>query len=121
MMTCMSAIQDGCQGTMDEPVNNSKGCGGVMRVAPIGLYFIGNKHYGPEDVMRIGAETAALTHGHELGYLPAAALVHIIGCLAKDDGHAILDAVKESLAWVMLAAVKGIIQGNTVIIKDEDM
>lgn len=99
-MTCLSAIENGCQGTISEPANSSKGCGGVMRVAPIGLYFIDNKHYEPEDVMHIGAETAALTHGHELGYIPAAALVHIIECLAKDGEHSVLEAVKDSLAWV---------------------
>lgn len=71
-----------------------------MRVAPIGLYFIDNNHYEPEDVMRIGAENAALTHGHELGYIPAAALVHIIWCLAQDGEHFIPQAVQDSLTWV---------------------
>lgn len=99
-MTCLSAIADGCCGTIEEPVNSSKGCGGVMRVAPIGLYFIDNKQYEPEDVMRMGAETAALTHGHELGYIPAAALVNIIGCLVKDGGQSILEAVKGSMTRV---------------------
>lgn len=99
-MTCLSAIEAGCRGTISEPLNNSKGCGGVMRVAPIGLYFIDHNHYGTEDAMHIGAEAAALTHGHELGYIPAAALVHIIGCLAQDGSHSILDAVKDSLARV---------------------
>lgn len=98
-MTCLSAIEKGCNGTMEEPANNSKGCGGVMRVAPIGLYFIDNKHYEPEEVMLIGAQTAALTHGHELGYIPAAALVHIIRCLAQEGSHSVLEAVNESLSW----------------------
>lgn len=98
-MTCLSAIEKGCNGTMEEPANNSKGCGGVMRVAPIGLYFIDNKHYEPEEIMLIGAQTAALTHGHELGYIPAAALVHIIRCLAQEGSHSVLEAVKESLSW----------------------
>ena len=38
-MTCLSAIEHGAAGSTHEPINNSKGCGGVMRVAPIGLYF----------------------------------------------------------------------------------
>ncbi len=100
--TCLSAIREGCSGTIDNPINGSKGCGGVMRVAPIGLYFIDNNHYEPEDVMRIGAETAALTHGHELGYIPAAALVHIIWCLARDGEHSIPQAVQDSLTWVRM-------------------
>jgi len=32
--TCLSALQAGRPGSMREPVNDSKGCGGVMRVAP---------------------------------------------------------------------------------------
>lgn len=36
--TCLSAIASGCNGTLEKPINGSKGCGGVMRVAPIGLY-----------------------------------------------------------------------------------
>lgn len=99
-IACLVAIEEGCCGTMENPVNNSKGCGGVMRVAPIGLYFIDNKNYAPEEVMRIGAEAAALTHGHELGYIPAAAFVHIIGYLAKDGEHSILEAVEDSLIRV---------------------
>lgn len=98
--TCLSAIASGCCGTIEEPINSSKGCGGVMRVAPIGLYFIDNKRYEPEEVMRIGAEAAALTHGHELGYIPAAAFVHIIECLARDGEQSVLEAVKGSLKWV---------------------
>lgn len=37
--TCLSALAAGGKGTIEKPVNNSKGCGGIMRVAPIGLYF----------------------------------------------------------------------------------
>ena len=77
--TCLQAIASGRKGSIREPINNSKGCGGVMRVAPLGL------HYGPvqdeaqrRELDREGAELAALTHGHPLGYLPAAILTHII-------------------------------------------
>lgn len=83
-LTCLSAIENGCNGTIEKPINNSKGCGGIMRVAPIGLYY-GDKWLNVEQADRIGAEVAALTHGHELGYLPAAVLVHIIYRLATSD------------------------------------
>lgn len=83
-MTCMSAIREGANGTVDDPINNSKGCGGVMRVAPIGLYFCETSvPYEQSDM--IGAEAAALTHGHDLGYIPAAALVHIVRAIAESD------------------------------------
>ena len=35
--TCLSALESGVTGTVDKPINGSKGCGGVMRVAPCGV------------------------------------------------------------------------------------
>lgn len=65
--TCLDAIKKGANGTINQPINNSKGCGGIMRVAPIGLYFE-DKNYTIDEIDMIGAEAAAITHGHELGY-----------------------------------------------------
>lgn len=96
--TCLSAIKDSAYGTIEDPINNSKGCGGVMRVAPIGLYFDGTRH-SVEEIDQIGAETAALTHGHPLGYIPAAALVHIIHLLVHKDST-LTDAVQDMLRSV---------------------
>lgn len=100
--TCLDAVASLCGGTkgaIEEPLNNSKGCGGIMRVAPVGLY-LGEKHYSPDEIARIGAETAALTHGHELGYIPAAALVHIIHAVSHSDEVALVDAVRDAMAAV---------------------
>ena len=93
--TCLSALRAGGYGTIEKPINNSKGCGGVMRVAPIGLYF-NDKHIDIEKVDMIGAEAAAITHGHELGYIPAAALVHIVHRLSQDD-IAVEEAIQDSI------------------------
>ena len=54
--------------------NNSKGCGGVMRVAPVGISMQGDM----EQIDLEAAQIAAITHGHSLGYMPAAVLSHII-------------------------------------------
>ena len=97
--TCLTAIENGANGTIDEPINQSKGCGGVMRVAPIGLYFE-TKRRTIDEIDMIGAETAAITHGHELGYIPAAGLVHIVQSLSHNEDISLLDAVldmKEAL------------------------
>ena len=93
--TCLSAIESGIEGTIQDPINRSKGCGGVMRVAPIGIYF-GDKRITIDDVDMIGAETAALTHGHELGYIPAAALVHIIHLISHQE-ISLIDAVNDAI------------------------
>lgn len=94
-MTCMIAIREGAKGTINNPINDSKGCGGVMRVAPISLYFCDTLvSYEQSDM--IGAEAAALTHGHDLGYIPAAALVHIVRKVAESD-IPLKDAVSDSI------------------------
>lgn len=71
--TCLSALGSGRAGSISQPVNNSKGCGGIMRVAPIGLFI-----EDPAEAARQAARAAALTHGHPLGYIPAAAYAYII-------------------------------------------
>lgn len=96
--TCMSALSQGGRGTPEQPINHSKGCGGIMRVAPVGIYFADRGR--PEaEVDRLGAAAAALTHGHELGYLPAAMLVHMLQRLT-DAGDSLPDAVESALAAI---------------------
>ncbi len=95
-ITCLSALGHGGNGTMENPLNHSKGCGGIMRVAPVGLYFCDTRHK-PEEIDRIGAAAAALTHGHELGYIPAAMLTHIILKICE-NGDSILSAVKDAMS-----------------------
>jgi len=91
-ITCMRALESGVMGSLDTPINDSKGCGGVMRVAPIALYFGKAGSSALE-----GAKAAAITHGHPLGYMTAAALVHIIerivycGCPAGGSLYDIVD------------------------------
>lgn len=94
--TCLSAIRSNNEGTIEKPINNSKGCGSVMRVAPVGLFFTEDK-YKIDEIDMIGAEVGALTHGHELGYIPAAALVHIINLVSHSDEINLLDAVKDAV------------------------
>ena len=95
--TCLSALASEEAATIAHPINNKKGCGGVMRVAPVGLYFA-NTEMPIADSDRIGGEAAAVTHGHPLGWLPGAALAHIIRHLAEHDGEPILTAVEDAIA-----------------------
>jgi ADP-ribosylglycohydrolase/protein-tyrosine phosphatase len=98
-VTCLQALQAGGQGTIAAPINDSKGCGGVMRVAPIGLV----REYTPEQAFELAARAAALTHGHPGGYLPAGALAAMIRLLLDDES---LDAAAER-ALVLLRAHAG--------------
>ena len=79
--TCLSALHRRQNGEgweesyIRKPINDSKGCGGIMRVAPLALRY---KNAKIEKLDMEGAELAAITHGHSLGYMPAAVLTHII-------------------------------------------
>lgn len=75
--TCLSALQNGkeYEDYIKTRRNHSKGCGGIMRVAPLAV------NYKLSDIKQLdmeGAQLAAITHGHSLGYMPAAVLVHVI-------------------------------------------
>ncbi|MEQ8197642.1 MAG: ADP-ribosylglycohydrolase family protein [Clostridiaceae bacterium] len=89
-MSCLSALLSEKQGTINEPINNSKGCGGVMRAAPVGLF------YPKEKAFERAASFAALTHGHPSGYLSAGALAYIIASII--EGRDLEWAVKDSLS-----------------------
>ncbi len=79
--TCLSALKIRknanyfAEDYTKDVVNNSKGCGGVMRIAPLGLMF------HKMNTLRLDSEAAqiaAITHGNSLGYMPASVLTHII-------------------------------------------
>lgn len=74
-----------------------------MRVAPVGLYFAWLNAKGhPIDVYdatKTGAEAAALTHGHPLGYIPAAYLSCLIFEITSPSCSGdLFELAKESLA-----------------------
>ncbi len=87
--TCISALESGRKGTPENPSNDSKGCGGVMRVAPVGLAFAG------EAAFEQACLAAALTHGHPSGYLPAGVLAQIIAEIIQGKG--LEEAIQASL------------------------
>lgn len=78
-------------GTVDEPINDSKGCAGTVRAAPAGF-----GHPDPEAVFTRGQGTAALTHGHPSGHLPAGTLAVAVSALVQ--GAALADAVRQAMA-----------------------
>ena len=103
--TCLSAIRTSTEGgTIELPVNDSKGCGGVMRAAPVGLAA---SICDDIDPFVLGAQSAALTHGHPMGWLPAAALAGIVALLCNSSGTESHDA-QETLAMTA-RGVAGII------------
>ena len=81
--TCMSSLYAIYKG--HDPINNSKGDGGVMRVAPIPLYAVVDNRMSITDAARLAGDAAEITHQNPLGFIPAALVAHIIYCLALDE------------------------------------
>lgn len=76
-VTCLDALRGfgagRSRGTPEHRLNDSKGCGGVMRVAAAALWSP-----EPAEVFTIAAQIAALTHGHPSGYLSAGAFAVLL-------------------------------------------
>ncbi len=89
--TCLSALRSMEDG--ERPDNDSCGCGGVMRTAPMALltyvheYAQGNTLYCD----MCAAEAARLTHKHPLGFIPSAVLNHLLTEILKADDHRTTD------------------------------
>jgi ADP-ribosyl-[dinitrogen reductase] hydrolase len=83
--TCINALK------YPDEKNDSKGCGGVMRAAPVAVWS-----RDVREVFTLAAETARLTHHHPSGYLSAGVLAVIIRTLL--DGADLRSAVGVSRA-----------------------
>ncbi len=86
--TCITALTSGHAGSPENPINESKGCGGIMRVAPIGLVFSG------EAAFEQACAAASLTHGNPSGYLSAGTFSQIIAEILQ--GKDLREAIQAS-------------------------
>ena len=93
--TCLGALKGGVMGTMEEPINHSKGCGGIMRIAPCALV-----HRDRREAAVSAAEASALTHTHPMGYIPSATMAFILHSIVweeeTDMKQIVLDAMQDT-------------------------
>lgn len=116
--TCLSALHaaaHGAVGSITTPLNNSKGCGAVMRAAPAGFFD------PPAEAFELGCRLGALTHGHPSGYLPAGVLAASVSLLLAGSSltealHSAMELLRqrpahqetsESLAAALALATRG--------------
>ena len=95
--TCLAALESGNMGTVEQPINHSKGCGGVMRAAPVGYPAAG------VDPLKDGAACAAITHGHPGGWAPAAMLADLVHRILYGPAADLEQQVQQSLTAVQAA------------------
>lgn len=87
-MTALSALEAG-----HEVNNNSKGCGGVMRVAPVALCR-DLMDMPSSFVVALGGTVAEITHQHPLGYMPAAMMTDLLRRIMDSDCAGDKDCLK---------------------------
>lgn len=109
-ITCLNA----CESLLAhrDVENNSKGCGGIMRVAPMGLLDASFKESGGSGfyyktvyLAEAGAHIARVTHLHPLGYLPAALMTlllsRIVPLTPDEVKESIIDIINDGLDVMM--------------------
>lgn len=98
--TCLSSLAAIIDGRNIR--NDSKGCGGIMRVAPIGLYEAAHG-WMFADTARTAGEVAEITHHHPLSTYSSAALAVIVQqCATTDylDANGFIQIVERSIEVV---------------------
>ncbi len=81
--TCITSLINIWQGK--DPINASKGCGGIMRIAPVAIY--GAVQGWPlEETGKVAGEVAELTHQHLMSTIASAAQAMIVEqCLLAEQ------------------------------------
>lgn len=102
--TCLEACRSLSEGK--EVQNDSMGCGGIMRVAPIAFSKAGceSGEWDLEEIVVEAAEVAMCTHKHPLGYLSAAALAALLYRLL----HLPTDQAKEQIDQIVAEVMKDV-------------
>lgn len=104
-VTCLSALKQ--MSSLGEIAkNNSKGCGGIMRMAPVGLWMAGcSQAKADADCFHLACNLAGLTHGHPTGQMPAGVFALLIRRLAQGRSlKEALDAARATLTTEATAA-----------------
>lgn len=105
--TCLMTLMRGIPRDLNEPINQSKGCGALMRVAP--LAFIDR-----EDLYLVAIENSALTHGHQMSHIASAALVSLLRYIS--EGETLCDSVS-----LMRQDIKRIFMGSLEVKVFDDL
>jgi len=102
-MTCTSAMRSSAMRSVSHPINDSCGCGGVMRIAPFALMqgkrLTTGKYYG---FLSVAAEVGAVTHGDARSHFACGLAATIIALSIYGD----TEGVPATLREVTLRAIE---------------
>jgi ADP-ribosylglycohydrolase len=96
--TCLAALAEQPLQFGTPAKNDSKGCGAIMRVAPVGLLR-------GADAFEVGREVSTYTHGHPSGYLAGAYFAEVIARLV--EGETLLGAIATARALLERSECSG--------------
>lgn len=90
--SCVDALTSGKLGQATAPINDNRGCGAAVRMAPLGLFYCSENVFRRFDptvlddmVFENGCRLAALTHGHPDAFLTAGCQALLIFRLIRGD------------------------------------
>ncbi len=94
-MTCLSALR-AAKHFGENAENDSKGCGAIMRIAPIGLFVVADEERGggehrPPRAYEMACESARTTHGHPSSTAASGFFALVVARLL--DGKSLQDAI----------------------------
>lgn len=92
--TCLSAIAN-MRDITSFANNDSKGCGTVMRMAPVGLFAFAQQKIGS---FQTGCDFSRQTHGHPTGYIAGGLFAMMIELLASGE------SLKEAVSAIICEA-----------------
>lgn len=105
------SIINGEIGVIEKPINLNRDCRGIMRVAPIGLF------YRPNYTMNKATDCVAITHGDHLAQISAGIFTYIISDISVGVNieDAIEDSIKELSKYNNVLRIKDLIEKAKVL------
>ncbi len=94
---CIDSLRSGQMGTIEQPINISKGNGCIMRVAPIGFLI----YEKPATIFKLGQISAAITHGDKIAQECAGLCALLIYFILKDNNN-IYEALYQASKFLQL-------------------
>ncbi|MBR2047262.1 MAG: ADP-ribosylglycohydrolase family protein [Oscillospiraceae bacterium] len=95
----LDTLSKGVTGTMEEPKNRFQTPGALTSAVPVGLFFQPDR-LDRSEVVRLGAEVVALTHGSPAAFLSGAALAYIVSRVSWDGDRDLRRITKDTMAML---------------------
>ena len=95
----LDTLTRGAIGTMEGQKNRFQTPGALTAAVPVGLFFDPNR-MDRSEVVRLGAEVVALTHGNPLAFLAGAALAYIISRVTWNGDRDLRSVTRDTIAML---------------------